>query len=43
MTEKETQPERKKALRKTISTMSEIGVSGAGQFFGAALRQAAGI
>lgn len=43
MAEKEAQPERKNALQKTIATMSDIGVSGAGQFFGAALRQAAGI
>lgn len=43
MAEKEVQPGRKKALQKTVSTLSEIGVSGAGQFFGAALRQAAGL
>ena len=43
MAEQEVQPRRKKALKKTVSALSEIGVSGAGQFFGAALRQVPGL
>lgn len=43
MAEKEEEPERKNALRRAASTLGDIGVNGTGQFFGAALRQVAGI
>lgn len=43
MAEKEESPDRRNVLRRTASTMREIGIRGTGQFFGAALRQVAGL
>lgn len=41
--ENEQRPERKKVLQTALSALKDVGVSGAGQFVGAALKQAAGM
>lgn len=41
--DKEQQPEKKKVLKTALAALKDVGVSGAGQFLGAALKQAAGM
>lgn len=41
--ENEQRPERKKVMQTALSALKDVGVSGAGQFVGAALKQAAGM
>lgn len=43
LAQKEDSPERKSSLRSSATALREIGVSGAGQLFGATLRQAVGL
>lgn len=41
--DKEQHPEKKKVLKTALSALKDVGVSGAGQFVGAALKQVAGM